>query len=74
MEVNYLEHALAMIQVLKHSFNMSIEYAGILILVSENEDNQRWSRIVQLTEEVFLYQELDRGIVRLYSCVKNHFT
>jgi hypothetical protein len=41
MEVDDLEHAFAMIQVIEHGSDVMIELVGILMLVPKNEDCQR---------------------------------
>jgi hypothetical protein len=54
MEVDDLEHALAMIQVLDQGFDVLIELGAVLMLVPKNEDDQRRIRIVQLLEKSLL--------------------
>jgi hypothetical protein len=66
MEVDDLEHAFAMIQVLEHSSDVLIELVGILMLVPKYEDDQRRSIIVQLFEETLLSQKIYSVIVQLY--------
>jgi hypothetical protein len=66
MEVNNLEHALTMIQILKHGFDMLFELSSVLILVTKDEDDQSRHGIVQLFEEVLTSQKFQHLEVLVY--------